>query len=220
MEIVVGLVVGLAISALLYWGILYLPIKKYIHTVYQDPPRVPVLPYPEYSNYILGPRVLALMFGILISCFVISYITKEQSDPWGIPLASGMFLAFIVIVCVFTAKSARKAVFYLRIEDGMIYCTNRRGDVLRSFPAERVAALKLCDVTYRKYGGPRYSVTIKKRYIALLSSAYDACVPSDIREYTPETVITENYILVAYAPETLALLQSVLNVPILEESAE
>lgn len=218
MEIVVGLVGGLAISALLYWGILYLPIKKYIHTVYQDPPRVPVLPYPEYSSHVLAPRVLAFMFGILISCFVISYITKEQSDPWGIPLASGMFLTIIVIVCVFRAKSARKAVFYLRIEDGMIYCTNRRGDVLRSFPAERVAALKLCDVTYRKHA--RYYVTIKKRYIALLSSAYDACVPSDIREYTPETVITENYILVAYAPETLALLQSVLNVPILEESAE
>ena len=219
MEIVVGLVVGLAISALFCWGILYLPIKKYIHTVYQDPPRVPVLPYPEYSNHILGPRVLALILGALISCFVITYITKEQSDPWGIPLASGIFLTIIVLIYASRVKMAKNAIFYLRIEGGTIYCTNRQGIVLRSFPAERVAALKLCDVTYRKYGA-RYYVTIKKRYIALLSSAYDACVPSDIREYTPETVITENYILVAYAPETLALLQSVLNVPILEESAE
>ena len=215
MEIVVGLVGGLAISALLYWGILYLPIKKYIHTVYQDPPRVPVLPYPEYSSHILAPRVLALMLGALISYFVITYITTEQPDPWGIPLASGIFLAFIVIVCVFTAKSARKAVFYLRIEDGMIYCTNRRGDVLRSFPAERVAALKLCDVTYRT-DGVSYYVTIKKRYIALLSSAYDACVPSNIKEYTPETVITENYILVTYTPEALDLLRRVLDVPVIE----
>lgn len=220
MEIVVGLVVGLAVSALFCWGVIYLPIKKYAHTVYKNPPRVPMLPYPEYGTYILAPRVVAFMFGILIAYFVICYITKEQSDPWGIPLACGMFLTFIVIVCVFTAKSARKAVFYLRIEDGMIYCTNRRGDVLRSFPAENVAALKLCEVSYNKEG-PRSSVSaIKRRYIALLSSAYETYIPNSIVKYATETVITENYILVTYAPETLALLQSVLNVPILEENAE
>ena len=215
---IIILVIGVTIvSVYTYWVIKQR--KCFSHSASYPPAKVPAMPS---VNYLVSEALFVIFLSLAVTANLAFFVYLLKDGCIMLDEINGIITVFLlsmpipVFIFVVSKLYPDEKIHYLCIENGTINFLTQKGNVMRSCAAENVEAILVCDVTVITYGNKseqRDRTSKTDRYIALLSNGERAYMPTTIDTAFNDPFMTDDYIMIPYAPESLAVLKQVFDVP-------